>query len=87
MRANSRSTSKPNIPELGIETRFITKMLKEKAIFYGRLKNQYKLKHETVFSAKIDKQEDDKKVLDETELFILLDLKKKQQKLIWKTLK
>ena len=32
--------------------------------------NQYKFRHQTVFSARLDKQDEDNQVLDETELFI-----------------
>ena len=46
----------------------------ELPIIYARLINQYKFKHQTVFSARIDKQDEDNQVLDETELFIGLKI-------------
>ena len=44
------------------------------AIVYARLINQYKFKYQTVFSARFDKQDEDNQVLDETELFINLNI-------------
>ena len=40
------------------------------AIIYARLIYQYNFKYQVVFSAKFDKQNEDDRVLDETELFI-----------------
>ena len=68
--ANSKLVVKPNYPEFGIEFRYINKVMKELSIIYARLLNQYKFKHQTVFSARFDKQGEDNQVLDETELFI-----------------
>ena len=39
--ANSKICIKPNFPQLGIETRYLIKILKEMATFYARLINQY----------------------------------------------
>ena len=36
--------------------------------------NQYKFKYRTVFSARFDKQDEDNQVLDETELFCILNI-------------
>ena len=72
--ANSKLTVIPNYPEFGIEIRYINKILKELAVFYARLINQYKFKYQTVFSARFDKQNEDNQVLDETELFINLNM-------------
>ena len=36
--------------------------------------NQHKFKHQTVFSARFDEQDADNQVLDETELFINLNI-------------
>ena len=76
--ANSRLTIKPNYPEFGIETRYSYKIMKELSVFYARLINQYKIRYQTVFSARLDNQDEDNQVLDETELFINL---KNNQKL------
>ena len=72
--ANSKLTIIPNYPEFGIEVRFINKSLKELAVIYARLINQYKFKYQAVFSARFDKQNEDIQVLDETELFINLNM-------------
>ena len=45
------------------------------ATSFARLKNQYGFKHQTVFSARFDKQDEDNQVLDKTELFINLIIK------------
>ena len=72
--ANSKLTITPNFKEFGIEVRYINKIMKELAIIYARLINQYKFKYQTVFSARFDKQDEDNQVLDETELFINLNI-------------
>ena len=72
--ANSKLTIIPNYPEFGIEVRYINKILKELAVIYARLINQYKFKYQTVFSARFDKQNEDNQVLDETEFFITLNM-------------
>ena len=59
---------KPNFPELEIETEIINKFLKDLTTFYARLISQYRLKYQTVFSARFDKQDEDGHMLDETEL-------------------
>ena len=48
--------------------------MKELVVIYARLLNQYKFKYQTVFSARFDKQDEDNQVLDETELFINLNI-------------
>ena len=40
--ANSKITITPNYPEVGIEVRFINKIIEELSIIYARLKNQNK---------------------------------------------
>ena len=72
--ANSKLTITPNYPEFGIEVRYINKIMKELSIIYARLINQYKFRYQTVFSARFDKQDEDNHVLDETELFINLNI-------------
>ena len=39
--ANSKLTITPNYPELGIEVRYINKIMKELSVIYARLKNRY----------------------------------------------
>ena len=41
----------PNFPDIGIETRYINKILKEMATIYARLTNQFKFKYHILFSA------------------------------------
>ena len=60
----------PNHREYGVEVRFIYENKKELSCIYARLINQYIFKHQTVFSARFDKQDEDNQVLDETESFI-----------------
>ena len=72
--ANSKLTITPNYPELGIEVRYINKIVKELSVIYARLLNQYKFRYQTVFSARFDKQNEHNQVLDETELFINLNI-------------
>ena len=72
--ANSKLTIIPYHPEFGIEVRDINKIMKELSVIYARLINQYKFKYQTVFSARFDKQDEDSRVLDETELFINLNI-------------
>ena len=71
---NSKLTITPNHPEFGIEVRYINKIMKELSIIYARLINQYKFRYQTVFSARFDKQNEDGQLLDETELFINLNI-------------
>ena len=72
--ADSKLNITSDYPELGIEVRYINTILKELSIVYARLINQYKFRYQTVFSAIFDKQDEDNQVLDETELFIYLNL-------------
>ena len=72
--ANSKLTVLPNHPEFGIEFRYINKIMKELAVIYARLINQYKFRYQTLFSARIDKQDEDNQLLDQTELFNNLNI-------------
>ena len=74
---NSKLTITPNFKEFGIEVRYINKIMKELSAIYARLINQYKFRYHTVFSARFDKQNEDNQVLDETELFINLNINHK----------
>ena len=71
---NFKLTISPNHPEFGIEVRYINQIMKELYIIYARLMNQYKFRYQTVFSARFDKQDEDNRILDETELFINLNI-------------
>ena len=71
---NSKLFIMPNFPEFGIEVRHINKIIKKLCVIYARLKNQYKFRYQTVFSARFDKQNENGQVLDETELFINLNI-------------
>ena len=71
---NSKLTITPTFQNSWIEFRFINKILKELAVIYARLINHYKFKYQTVFSARFDKQDEDGELLDETELFINLNI-------------
>ena len=56
--AISKFFNKPRFIELGFETKFIFKILKDMANFYARLVNQNKFKYQSVFSARFDKQDE-----------------------------
>ena len=71
---NSKLTITPTFQELGIEFRFNNKIMKELSVIYARLINQYNFRYQTVFSATFDKQDEDGQLLDETELFINLNI-------------
>ena len=60
--ANSKKFVKPNYPEFGIEVRYINKIIRDFFVIYARLKNQNKFKHQTNFSARFDKQDEDNQV-------------------------
>ena len=72
--ANSKLTITPDSPEFGIEVRYIIKIMKELSGIYARPINQYKFKYQTVFSIRFDKQNEDHQVVDETEVYINLNI-------------
>ena len=72
--ANSKITISSNFENTGIEFRFINKIMREMSIIYAKLINQYKFRYQVVFSARFDKQDGDGLLLDETELFINLNI-------------
>ena len=72
--ANSNLTITPNYSEFGIEVRYIIKITNRLSVNYARLKTQCKFKYQTVFSASFDKQNEDNEVIDETEVFINLNI-------------
>ena len=49
--ANSLLNIEPNFPDIGIETRYINKILKGMTTIYARLINRYKFKYHILFSA------------------------------------
>ena len=67
----SKLTITPTFPKIGIEFRFINKIMKELAVIYARSISQYKFKYQTVFWARFDKQDED------GELFINLNINHK----------
>ena len=71
---NSKLTITPNFKEFGIEVRYNNQIMKELSNIYARLINQYIFEYQTVFSARFDKQDENNLVLDETELFINLNI-------------
>ena len=71
---NSKLSISPNYPEFGIEVGYNVKIKKELSVVYARLIKQYIIKYQTVFSATFDKQDENIQVLDETELFINLNI-------------
>ena len=70
---NSKLSISSNFQYTEIEFRYINKIMREKAIIYAKLINQYKFRYQTVFAARFDKQDGDGQLLDETELFINLN--------------
>ena len=48
--------------------------MKELAVIYARMINQYKFRYQTVFSARFDKLDENNQTLDETEFFINLNI-------------
>ena len=71
--ANSLLNIEPNFPDIGSETRYINKILKEMATIYARLINQYKFKYHILFSASFYKINEEDQRSDEIELFINLN--------------
>ena len=68
--ANFKIIVKPNYPEFGIEVRYNIKIINELSVIYVRLKNQYKFKEQTVFSARFDREGEDNQGFDETKIFV-----------------
>ena len=65
----SKLIIKPNYLEFRTEPQFFNKIRNVLAIRHARLLNQYKIKHQTVFSARYDKQDEDNQLLDATKFF------------------
>ena len=56
------------------EKLYVNKIKREMAKIYARLMNQYKIKYQTVFSARFYKLDEDDEILDEIELYINLSI-------------
>ena len=67
--ATSKITNKLNYSEIGIEIRYIKKILEEMDTICARLRYHYKFNYQTVLSAKFDKQDEDGQMLHESEFF------------------
>ena len=72
--ANSILTITPNLPDFGIEFRYINKIIKELSVIYARIINQYKLKYHTLFSASFYKISEEDQRNNEIELYIHLNI-------------
>ena len=68
--ANSILNIEPNFPDIGIETRYINKILKDLSTIYARLINQNIFKYHNLFSASFYKINEEAHRSDEIELFI-----------------
>ena len=74
--ANSLLNVVPNFPDIGIETRYNNKILKERATIYARLINQYEYKYHILFSASFYKINQEDQRSGELEFFINLKINK-----------
>ena len=72
--ANSVLTITPNFSEFGIEFRYINKIVQELSVIYARLKNQYKYKYHTLFSASFYKNNEEDQRYNEIELYMNLKI-------------
>ena len=61
-------------PDVGIEYRYINKIIKELSVIYARLINQYKFKYHTLFSASFYKINEEDQRDNEIELYINLKI-------------
>ena len=73
--ANSILTITPKFPEIGIEFRYINKIVKELSAIYARLINQYKFKYHTSFSASFYKINEEDQRNNEIKLNMNLKIK------------
>ena len=71
--ANPILTIIPNVPEFGIEFRYINKIITELSLVYARLLNQYKFKYHTLFSASFYKINEQDQRYNEIELYMNLN--------------
>ena len=63
----------PNLPDIGIETRYINKILKEMETNYARLINHYKFEYH-IISARFYRINEEEQRSDENELFNKLNI-------------
>ena len=75
--ANSLPNVTPNFPDIGIETRYANKILKQMATIYARIINQYKVKYHNLYPACFCKNNEEDQRSDETELFNKLKINHK----------
>ena len=75
--AYSKLTITAHYSKIGIAFRYIIEIIKVLSIIYARLLYQYKFKYQTIFSARFYKKDEDNQMLDETELFIILNINHK----------
>ena len=75
--ANSLLNVVPNFPDIGIETRYLIKILKQMATIHARLINQKKFKYHILFPASFYKIIEEDQRCDEIELFINLNINNK----------
>ena len=75
--ANSFLNIESTLPDFGIETRYINKILKEMATIYARLINQYKFKYHILFLASFYKINEEDQRSDKIELFNNLKINNK----------
>ena len=66
-------TITPNFPEFGVEFRYFNKIIKELSVSFARLKNQYRLKYHTSFSASFYKINEEDQRNNEIEFYINLN--------------
>ena len=71
---NSKITITSNFQDTGIKFPFNNKIMREMSIIYARSINQYKSRYQVVILGRFDKQDEDGQILDETELFINLNI-------------
>ena len=71
---------------MGIETRYIIKILKEVATIYARLINQYKFKNHRFFSASFYKINEEDQRSDEIEFFFNLNINNKLSETVIKNI-
>ena len=67
-------TITPNVPEFGIEFRYINKIVEELSVIYARLINQYEFKDHTLFSASFYKINEEDQRKNEIELNMNLNI-------------
>ena len=67
--ANSLLNIEPIFPDIGIETRYVNKILKEMVTIYARLMNHFKFKNHIFFSASFYSIKEEDQRSDEIELF------------------